>query len=65
MTTATNLKEIVSVVEQVRLDTYPDVSATLLETIISIEEANSEDDDAAQREIDRAVTEHLRQEAGA
>ena len=65
MTTATNLKDIVSVVEQVRRETHPEVSAALLETIITIEEANSEDDNAAQREIERAVSEYLRQQGGA
>jgi len=64
MTTTTNLKDIVSVVEQVRRETNPGVNASLLETIIGIEEANSEDDDAAQREIERAVSEYLRQEGG-
>jgi len=60
----TNLRDIVSVVEQVRRDNYPDLSAALLETIIGIEEANSEDDDGAQRAIEDAVNELLRNEEG-
>ncbi len=63
--TTTNLKDIVSAVEQVRRETHPDLNAALLETIIAIEEANSEDDDSAQREIERAVTDLLRREEGA
>ena len=57
-----NLTDILAVVEQVRRDTQPEVDATLLQTIIRIEEANSEDDEAALRAIEKAVTELLQNE---
>jgi hypothetical protein len=64
MTTTSNLKDIISVVEEVRREKHPDLSSSLLVTIIEIEEAYAEDDDA-QRAIEAAVTELLRHEEGA
>lgn len=57
-----NLKDIEAVVEQVRMERHPDLSASFLAAIIAIEEEHTDDDEGAQRAIDAAVSEILRSE---
>lgn len=52
----TDLSELVGVVENVRKELHPTLDADFLASVVRIEEMNPEDDDAAQRAIQQALT---------
>ena len=52
----TDLSELVGVVENVRQELHPTLDADFLASVVRIEEMNPEDDDAAQRAIQQALT---------
>ena len=55
----TELDDLMTTVERIRKDTFPDLDSNFLQAVVKAEEEYPEDKDGALREIKKALTSYL------